>query len=556
MKYYSDEAKNGVIPECSVYDFMFSQNKKYQNMKALRYFGKSITYKELFEKIEHAMLVLTSLGIKKGDIVGVITVAIPEFVYIFYALDRMGVIQNMIDPRTSADGINDYLEETEAKYLIVLDVLFPDIVNAIKPEKYQNIIYLSASDSLMGIKKHILRMFNKRKLNASVLRYGIYYSSIVINSAEDIRIETYNEDKCCVIIHTGGTTGSPKSVMLSDKNINALVWQSMHTENGMNRGESWLDIMPPFIAYGVGMGLHLPLSIGMETILIPQFDPFKFDDLIVKHKPNHMVGVPSYWNTIINSRKLDKMDLSYIVAPTVGGDTLDKNLEIRVNEFLREHGSDWKITKGYGMTEVCAGVCGTSKMVNELGSVGIPFVHSLISIFDSNTGEELQYNQEGEICITGPNVMLGYYNNSDETDKILRMHSDGKKWIHSGDIGYMDENGSLFVLGRMKRMIIRYDGFKIFPVQIEGVIKQNEIISDAAVVGIKDRNHSQGKLAYAFIVAPNIDDEKLINEVSKMCEEQLPEYARPIGYKVVNEIPLTDIGKVDYRKLEEMINND
>lgn len=534
---------------------MFSQNKNYMDMKALRYFEKSITYKEMFEEIERAKRVLSDLGIKSGDVVGVITVAIPEFVYIFYALDQIGAIQNMIDPRTSAEGINDYLEETSANHIIVLDILFPGIVNDIKCEKYKNIIFLSASDSLAGIKKYMLKLVNKRKLNANILSKGIYYNNLTINQAKrEYKIEGHDENKCCVIIHTGGTTGSPKSVMLSDNNINALVWQSMHTENGMNRGESWLDIMPPFIAYGVGMGLHLPLSIGMETILIPQFDPFKFDDLIVKHRPNHMVGVPSYWNTIINSKRLNKMDLSYIVAPTVGGDTLDKNLEIKVNEFLKEHSSDWKITKGYGMTEVCAGVCGTSKAVNEIGSVGIPFVHCLISIFDPNTGEEQKYNQEGEICITGPNVMLGYYNNSEETNKILRLHPDGKKWIHSGDIGYMDENGSLFVLGRMKRMIIRYDGFKIFPVQIESVIRQNSSIKDATVVGIRDKSHSQGKLAYAFIVASTIDESRLINEVSKMCEEQLPEYARPVGYEIIDEIPLTDIGKVDYRKLEEMVN--
>lgn len=366
-------------------------------------------------------------------------------------------------------------------------------------------------------------------------------------------IVPYEENVCCIIVHTGGTTGNPKGVMLSNENINALVVQSILTGIDMKREHTWLDIMPPFIAYGIGMGLHLPLIIGMKTILIPQFDAKKFDELLLKHKPIHMVGVPSYWGTIINSKKFKGEDLSYIIAPTVGGDSMDTELEKMSNEFLKAHGCSYKITKGYGMTEVSAGVAGTVDENNEIGSVGIPFVKTIISIFDPETGEELPYNKHGEICITGPNVMLGYYNNKEATNDIMKKHNDGKMWIHSGDIGYMNENGSIFVVDRMKKMIIRYDGFKIFPSFIEKVVSTHAAVVSCCAVGIRDEEHSQGKLPRVHIVLKDEcveQEEQIKQELIKLCKEELPEYAQPIEYRFCKELPLTPIGKIDYRALE------
>lgn len=347
----------------------------------------------------------------------------------------------------------------------------------------------------------------------------------------------------------------PKGVMLSNENVNALVVQSILTGIDMKREHTWMDIMPPFIAYGIGMGLHLPLVIGMETILIPSFDAKKFDELLLKHKPIHMVGVPSYWGVIINSKKLAKKDLSYIIAPTVGGDTMDATLEKDANEFLRQHGCKYPITKGYGMTEVCAGVSGTVEKNNELGSVGIPFVQTIISVFDPETGEELKYYEQGEICISGPNVMLEYYNNKDATNSIKRIHRDGSIWIHSGDIGYMTENGSLYIVDRVKKMIVRYDGFKVFPSLIEKVVSSHDLVASCCAVGMIDKEHAQGKLPIAFVVLNDGCETSLVRgELMELCKKELPEYAQPVDFLFVDEMPLTPIGKIDYRQLEKKAN--
>ena len=556
LKYYSEEAINAKLPECTVYDYLWEQNKDYLKNPALRYFERRITFEELFDNIEKAAKAFSALGLKKGDIIIMATATTPETVYAFYALDRLGVIPNMVDPRTSIEGIREYIKEVNAKIVLTLDVAYPKVEKAVAGTDVEKIIITSPADSLPPVKKALFLAGNKLKgaSNKYAVNCILWKQFVAEGKNAPLNEAPFEKDACCVIVHTGGTTGSPKGVMLSNENVNTLVLQSILTGINMKREHTWMDIMPPFIAYGIGMGLHLPLVIGMETILIPSFDAKKFDELLLKHKPIHMVGVPSYWGTIINSKKLAKQDLSFIIAPTVGGDTMDATLEKNANAFLRDHGCEYPITKGYGMTEVCAGVSGTVVENNEIGSVGVPFVKSVVSVFDPETGEEMHYNEQGEICISGPNVMLGYYNNNAATDSIKRIHKDGSVWIHSGDIGYITENGSIFIVDRMKKMIVRYDGFKVFPSLIEKVVASHKAVDACCAVGVSDKEHSQGKLPMVF-VALNSDylgeESEIQKELKALCEKELPEYAQPVGFEFVDALPLTPIGKVDYRALEK-----
>ena len=554
LKYYSEESINAPMPECTMYEYLWESNKDHLGNTALRYFDRKITFGEVFDNIEKAAKAFTAIGLKKGDIIIMATVTTPETVYAFYALNRLGVIPNMVDPRTSTEGIREYIREVDAKIVLTLNVAYPKIEKAIVGTNVEKVIVTSPADSLPPVKKMLFSFSEKIKGNTYNFaeNYVVWKQFIEDGSNTTANDVAYEKDFCCVMVHTGGTTGMPKGVMLSNENVNALVLQSILTGIDMKREHTWMDIMPPFIAYGIGMGLHLPLVIGMETILIPSFDAEKFDELLLKHKPIHMVGVPSYWGVIINSKKLAKKDLSYIIAPTVGGDTMDTTLEINANAFLREHGCRYPVTKGYGMTEVCAGVSGTVDASNEIGSVGIPFVKTIISVFDPETGEELTYNEQGEICISGPNVMLGYYENEAATKAIKRVHKDGTVWIHSGDIGYMNEKGSLFIVDRVKKMIVRYDGFKVFPSLIERTVSAHASVSSCCAVGTLDTEHAQGKLPVVFVVLHEGFDAKTVNdELRILCQNELPEYAQPVWFKFVDALPLTPIGKVDYRALEK-----
>lgn len=556
LKYYTEEAINAPLPECTIYEYLWENNKDHLTDTALNYFDRKITYGELFENIEKAAKAFSAIGLKQGDIIVMTTVTIPETIYAFYGLNRLGVIANMVDPRTSIEGIRDYITEVNAKFVLTIDVAYPKVEKAVAGTSVKQIIVTSPADSLPQPKKLLYTLSSKLKKEQPILTdNSIRWKNLIekgIGANPDY--VPYKKDTCCVIVHTGGTTGMPKGVMLSNDNINALVFQSVNTGIDMKREHTWMDIMPPFIAYGIGMGLHLPLAIGMETILIPSFDPSKFDALMIKHKPVHMVFVPSYWGSIINSKKLRRADLSYIIAPSVGGDTMDLALEKQANQFLHEHGCKYPVTKGYGMTEVTSGISGTIDANNKLGSVGIPFANTIVAVFDPETGKELPYNQHGEICMTGPNTMIGYYGNEKATAEMIRRHADGLNWVHSGDIGYMDEDGSIFILGRTKRMIIRHDGFKVFPPLIETVIEKHNGVATCCVVGTPDPSHSQGKLPIAYIVLKKEffgKEQEAKAILSELCKKELPEYAQPVDFIFIDKLPLTAIGKVDYRALEK-----
>lgn len=561
LKYYSEEQILADMPKMSAYEYLYQQNSEYLDRIALSYYGRKITFDKLFSKIEETAKALKAIGVKENDIVTISMPNTPEVVYLFYAMSKIGAIANMVDPRTSAEGIQKYIEEVDSDKVIIVDSYYNKVKPLSKKGKVTKIIAVSPAESLpfglnFGYKvkefiESIKDSSKKNIFNSNTIDWKQFISN---GKAYEKKTEVeFIPNRPLVIEHTGGTTGQPKGVVLSNENINAVALQSVLTGIDMQREHNWLDIMPTFIAYGVGMGLHLPLTIGMETILIPQFDPQKFDELLVKYKPIHMVGVPSYWGTIIKSKKLAKKDLSYIIAPTVGGDAMDITLEQQSNVFLKEHNCTSKIVKGYGMTEVTGGVSGTVDENNEIGSVGIPFVKTTISVFEPESEHELEYNEDGEICITGPNTMLGYFDNQEATEAILKRHADGKMWIHTGDIGHITENGSLYIVDRIKRMMIRYDGFKVFPSIIENVIGSHKAVETCKVVAIADSEHSQGKLPKAHIVLKDKFKpyrDCILLEIQKLCAEQLPEYVQPVDYKFRNELPLTPIGKIDYLSLE------
>lgn len=553
LKYYSQEAIHAPLPECSIYEYMRENNKDHIDSIAIDYFGNRIKYRTLFENIEKTAAAFSAIGVKRGDTVVIVSVSLPEIIYSFYALNLIGAVSNLVDPRTSEKSIIDYINESNAKLLIMIDAACEKLDKIMSCSCAETAVIVSLADSLVGLKKLAYRF---KAGNGRVQSPHLCWSEFFTRGADKTvaRVE-HKKGDCCVIVHTGGTSGVPKGVMLSDYSLNATVVQCSLSGFNMHRGDRWLGIMPPFIAYGIGNGLHLPLCKGMTIILIPMFDPRKYDQLLLKHRPSHIVGVPSHYDSVIKSKMLKNIDLSFIISPVVGGDGVEINNEKRINAFLQNHNCKTNLIKGYGMTEICAAVCTTAKKdFNKLGSVGIPMTHSVISVFDPESGEELKCNETGEICMQGPHIMLAYCNNSSETESVLRRHADGSVWLHSGDLGYMDEDGCVFILGRIKRMIIRHDGFKVFPKHIESVIMTNPNIDKCCAVSIKDDAHSQGRLPYVFAVLKSNchkAENEILKELKADCQLHLAEYAQPSEICFVEKLPLTAIGKVDYRELEK-----
>lgn len=552
LKYYDRGAAEEELPKCSLYGYVYERNKAHPNDIALSYFDNKITYRELFDNIQKTAKALLAQGVKAGDAVLVCAVTTPEIVYAFYALDLIGATPNMVDPRTSAEGIRDYITETASKYVCVLDAAYQKIHEAVNGLSITRIIVISPADSLRGVKR---TLYNITKWDVNT--YGancIKWARFIENGAGTaLKPEPYNPAHCGAIVHTGGTTGSPKGVMLSDDAFNALAFQFGKSVIPLERQQVFLNVMPPFIAYGFGCGVHMPLTIGMTVVIIPNLEPKKLGGLVLKYKPAHMCGVPVHFQILANDKRMKHADLSHLVNCGSGGDAITVGAEDEVNDFLKAHGSKYALAKGYGMTELCSATCNCLGEVNKRGSVGIPLVKTVISAFEPGTDKELDIGVKGEICVTGPTIMLGYYGKPEETANVLRLHSDGKVWVHTGDFGHVDEDGFVFIEARIKRMIVRHDGFKVFPSMIENIISMHPAVQTCSVVATRDKTQPQGDLPFVHIVLKkNVQDshKQVKAEIIELCQDKLPEYAQPIGFKFVDSLYYTPIGKVDYRRLE------
>lgn len=552
LNYYDKQSIKEELPQYTLYDYLFQNNQDYPDEIALSYFDTEIRFCDLFENIYKTAKAYLALGVSAGDIVTICSVTTPEIIYSFYAMDLIGATCNFVDPRTSIEGIREYIQEVQSKYVCVINAAYPKIRDAVLETSVAGIVVISPADSLNYIKRAAYWLTNndKNKYASNCVQWEQFIRN---GSAVTWKPEPYSPEHCAVIVHTGGTTGSPKGVMLSDDAFNALAFQYKGSCIAFKRQQKFLNVMPPFIAYGLACGVHMPLALGITCVIIPKLEPRKLASLVLKYKPAHMCGVPVHFQMLANDKRMQYADLSHFINIGSGGDAIAIGTEREINEFLLSHGSKYALTKGYGMTELCSTACTCMGNVNKPGSVGIPLIKNTISAFCPGTDQELGTGEKGELCITGPTIMLGYYGKPEETSNVLRKHSDGKVWVHTGDIGYVDEDGFVFVETRIKRMIIRHDGFKVFPNAIENVISTHPAVAACSVVAVRDKAQPQGDLPFAYMVLKkNVQEsqKQIKAEIMELCHEKLPEYVQPSGYKFCDSLYYTPVGKVDYRRLE------
>lgn len=315
-----------------------------------------------------------------------------------------------------------------------------------------------------------------------------------------------------------------------------------------------LNQVPPFLAYNLIMATHLPLILHMTVVMLPDYQPNKFAENIMKLKPNHAVAGPADWNNFLENPNTRKADFSFLKTMASGSDTMRAKNKQAVNELVRDRGGKYGVMEGYGMTEIGSAACTNVPQCDVLGSVGIPLSKNNFCIYDNDEDKELTYNKIGEICMSGPTVMSGYFNNPEETDNILKKHKDGTVWLHSGDLEYISEDGCIFLEGRLKRIIIRHDGIKVSPFSIEKLVMKHTNIESCCVVGAFDTEHQRGQVPMVYCVFKEANDQTL-KEIQELCERELSANYVPYDYKVLDSLPLTPNGKVDYRALEQMAEN-
>ena len=551
LKFYTEEQINIDLPECTVYELLWNNNKDHLGEIALNYYGHRFTYGQLFDRIERAAKAFSALGVKAGDIVIICTVNTPEMVYAFYALNRLGAIANMVDPRTNIDGLRGYIQESNARLAVVVEPAYPAIVKAAIGIELEKIIVISPADSLAPAAKILYRMKNKApKLTDIAMSWKSFEAQGTAVVPEYV---SYAKDACCVMAHTGGTTGFPKGVLLSNDNINAVTHGYQYLGIPFQRQHRYFDDLPPFIMYGLCLATHTTLCYGLEVILYPVFDSKDFPKQFAKYKPHHFSALVDHLKYLAQDERTKRMDLSYFITPAVGGDAVNVELEKEVNDFLHRNGCKYEATKGYGMTELAATAVTTCPKANALGSIGIPLIANTVKIVDTDTQQELKYMETGEIWISGPSIMQGYYKKPVETEEMIVTDEDGVRWIRTGDLGHMTEDGLLFHEGRIRRIYMTaHEGqpAKIFPMLVENALKKSVSVQECSVVGRKRKNSDYYE-AVAFIVKNDIKTALLEDELNEICRKHIPTYMVPAEYRFVEELPHTPIGKIDFRALEK-----
>lgn len=565
QKYYSKEAITASIPELTAYQYMVSQNEDNLSTKAIMYYGKKISYKNYIDMIDETARRLYNLGITEGEVVTVMSVANPELEVLFYALNKLGAVINLIDVRSDYKQIKKYLMEVKSSEVVVMDNFLPEFDKCMEDEDIdnivENVITLSPYNSVL-FPFNVLAEKKSRKEDNTLYskideikkknKYMTWNDLMSVHKYRYPRYPRYKKNMVAALVHTGGTTGVPKTVKLSNENFNAMAIQYKSLNANYNKGDTFLNGIVPFVAYGIVVTIHMPMCLGMTNIIAPILSPKEFTEFMIKYKPNHTITVPTYVEHFVHDRKADSMNWKCLKNLGIGGDYFPEQSEIYVNEFLKNHGSSSIAEKGYGMTEnsSTAGVCLVG--VNKTNSLGIPLPLNTYGIFERGTDKELKYGEEGEICITGPTEMLGYLDNEEEEGKVIKIHSDGKKWIHSEDVGIIDEDGFLFFKGRYKRLI-PHGGFKLYPSYIEGVIMKHPDIDNCCVISIPDKVYGASPEAHVVIKKDSMSElKKLKEELIKLCQDKLPSYSQPEDFIFEEDLPLTSVGKVDYKKVEKM----
>ncbi len=565
QKYYSKEAITASIPELTAYQYMVSQNEDNLSTKAIMYYGKKISYKNYIDMIDETARRLYNLGVTEGEVVTVMSVANPELEVLFYALNKLGAVINLIDVRSDYKQIKKYLMEVKSSEVVVMDNFLPEFDKCMEDEDIdnivENVITLSPYNSVL-YPFNVLAEKKSRKEDSNLYgkideikkknKYMTWNDLMSVHKYRYPRYPRYKKNMVAALVHTGGTTGVPKTVKLSNENFNAMAIQYKSLNANYNKGDTFLNGIVPFVAYGIVVTIHMPMCLGMTNIIAPILSPKEFTEFMIKYKPNHTITVPTYVEHFVHDRKADSINWKCLKNLGIGGDYFPEQSEIYVNEFLKNHGSSSIAEKGYGMTEnsSTAGVCLVG--VNKINSLGIPLPLNTYGIFERGTDKELKYGEEGEICITGPTEMLGYLDNEEEEGKVIKIHSDGKKWIHSEDVGIIDEDGFLFFKGRYKRLI-PHGGFKLYPSYIEGVIMKHPNIDNCCVISIPDKVYGASPEAHVVIKKDSVSElKKLKEELIKLCQDKLPSYSQPEDFIFEEDLPLTSVGKVDYKKVEKM----
>ena len=525
--------------------------RNHPDLPALEFMGRITTYKTLVQNIENCAKALKTIGVRENDKVTIALPNCPQAIYMFYAVNLVGAVANMVHPLSAEKEIEFYLNESQSVTAITLDQFYGKFENIRKNTKVVNIIIASVRDELSKPLKAGYMLTEGRKIKnipkeAPVIRWKEFMDMSRM-CFYDYKVARKAEDPA-VILYSGGTTGTTKGIVLTNLNFNALAAQVVATNPIYRIGDRMLAAMPIFHGFGLGVCIHTMLAGGARCLLLPRVTPKEYAKKIVKC--NFVAGVPTLFEALLRLPGMEKADLSKLKGVFSGGDSLSIELKKKLDKYLADHGASVTVREGYGTTETVTACCLTPPHMHKEGSIGIPFADTYIKIVKPDTDEELPYGEEGEILLAGPSVMKEYMNHPEETAQTLRKHADGLTWVYTGDLGVQDEDGFIYVKGRAKRMIIS-SGYNVYPAQLENIIDALDFVQMSCVIGVPDPYKVQKVKAFVMLKKGVPANDETREKIMAHCRKNIAKYAMPYEIEFRDDMPKTLVGKVAYRVLEE-----
>lgn len=546
-------------PEVTLYERVRQTVGKYPQEPAEEFYGKKISYEKLLRRIDKTAQAFAARGIRTGDAVTICLPNIPQALDCFYALNKIGAVANMVHPLSAYREITFYLNVSGSGMIVTCDLFYETVLKAVGEADHPvTIVVVRIQDELSPILK-----------TAYVLRKGLPYLKypgrtgdllwkdfLKSGAGTDVAVCPFDRQRTTVILYSGGTSGTPKGICLSDYNINACATQAREAiQEEMRNGLTMLSCMPLFHGFGLAINIHIVLMHGACCILMPTFNIKNYTQMLIQKKPSFIAGVPTIFEALLHMPDLEGVDLGFLRGMFCGGDSLSIELKQKIDAFLAQHNAAIQVREGYGLTECVTASCLTPKNEYRPGSIGLPFPDTVYCIVKPGSDEEVPRGEEGEIILTGPSVMLGYLNHPEETAQTLRVLADGRTWLYTGDLGYMDEEGFVYFRQRIKRLIVT-NGYNVYPSWIENVIDGCEEVAYSCVIGVKDPRRMQRVRAYIVLKDGYVGDDACRERILTKLRESVAGYALPKEIIFREELPKTLVGKVAYRRLEEEANNE
>ena len=540
-------------PDISMSDALFESARKYPDQVALTFQEKDTTFAQLVPQIRQAEKAFRAIGIKEGDTVTVCLPNMPQTVICLYAINAIGAIASMIHPLSAVHEIAFYLKEAESRTIVSMDQFYGKLKKVRELVDLDHMIIARISDALSPIKKVAYRCLKERKFEHfeedDVLITWKTFLKAAEQCKEDPSVKKTGADQA-VVLFSGGTTGVTKGIKLTNLNLNALALQTGTMCNKPIQGKTMLAAMPMFHGFGLGVCVHTLMYWGGRSVLVPQVSVKGYSKMLKTAQPNYIAGVPTLYEGITRNKDMDNVDLSCLMGVFSGGDSLTVEMKKKIDKFLADHGATVRVREGYGTTECVTASCLTPYNKEKEGSIGLPYPDTYYCICKPGTEEEVPFNTDGEICLRGPSVMLGYINHEEENKNTLRQHADGHTWLHTGDLGYMDEEGFIYFKQRIKRMIIT-SGYNVYPSQIENIIDAVEEVQMSCVIGVPDSYKIQKVKAFVQLRPGIVPSEEIKAKILTHCRERIAKYAMPYDIEFREQLPKTLVGKIAYTVLEK-----